>query len=83
MRSPARPDALPNPTVTLTWRSSPGRSYLAFASTDLADWSNELDDSLDSDRDEVPDDGDHITITFDLEAGLAGEPDVFFRIEEE
>ena len=79
------PDAEPDPTVTLTWRSRPGTTYKAFASLNLIDWTNELADSLGADPadDEVPDDGNHITVTFDLENGLENESDVFFRIEEE
>ena len=73
------PDAVPSPTVTLTWTSRPGASYIALSSTNLNDWDNELGDSLDSDRDEIPDDGNQITATFPIE----NEANLFFRIEEE
>ena len=77
------PDAELKPTVTLTWRARAGTNYSAFASTDLADWSNELADNLSFADDEIPGDGDHITETFVLEFGLEKEGDLFFRIEEE
>jgi hypothetical protein len=76
------PDADP-PTVTLTWTSLPGATYGAFSSLDLSDWSNELADSLGAADDEIPDDGNHITVTFKLDNGLEDEPDLFLRIQEE
>ena len=77
------PAAVPNLTVTLTWRLRPGTTYKAFSSLDLIDWSNELADSLGAADDEIPDDGNHITVTFPLTDGLEDEPHVFFRIQEE
>ena len=71
-------------TVTLTWRSRPNTTYKAFASPDLSDWSNELADSLGINEDDNPDDGNHITVTFDLgDAQIEDEADLFFRIQEE
>ena len=77
------PDADPNPTMTLTWRSRPNTTYGAFSSLDLSDWSNELADSLGINEDENPNDGNHITVTFPLENGLEDTTDLFLRIEEE
>jgi hypothetical protein len=70
-------------TVTLTWRSRPGTTYSAFSTIDLSDWSNELADSFGAADDEIPDDGNHITVTFPLTGGLEDEPVVSFRIQEE
>ena len=77
------PDADPNPTVTLTWRSRPGTTYKAFSSLDLSDWSNELADSLGPETEGIIVDGDLLTMTFPLENGLENDPDVFFRIQEQ
>ena len=70
-------------TVTLTWRSRPGTTYSAFSTIDLSDWSNELADSFGAADDEIPDDGNHITVTFKLENGLEDATDLFLRIQEE
>ena len=71
-------------TVTLTWVSQPGKSYIARYSKDMVDWTSDMGDSLGSDIDEIPDDGDRITETFNLsEFGVDGESVLFFRIEEE
>jgi hypothetical protein len=70
-------------TVTLTWRSRPGKTYGAFSTLDLSDWSNELADSLGINEDENPDDGNHITVTFPLSDGLEDATDLFLRIQEE
>jgi T5SS/PEP-CTERM-associated repeat protein len=78
------PDADPNPTVTLTWRSRPNTLYRVMRSTDLSDWSNELVDSIGSEQDENTEDGAHITFSFDLvDEGLDSETDLYFRIEEQ
>jgi hypothetical protein len=78
------PDADPNPTVTLTWRSRPNTLYRVMRSTDLSDWSNELVDSIGSEQDENTEDGAHITLSFDLvDEGLDSETDLYFRIEEQ
>jgi hypothetical protein len=78
------PDADPNPTVTLTWRSRPNTLYRVMRSTDLSDWTNELVDSIGSEQDENTEDGAHITFSFDLvDEGLDSETDLFFRVEEQ
>ena len=77
------PDAEPDPTVTLTWRSRPGTTYKAFSSLDLIDWSNELADSLGPETEGIIVDGELLTMTFPLTDGLENDPDVFFRIQEE
>lgn len=75
-------DAQPNPTVTLTWNKTDAASYLCKYSLDLSGWEGELDDSITADRDESPEDADHITVTFPLTGELEGVPDAYFRIEE-
>ncbi|MDE0860207.1 MAG: hypothetical protein OSA93_08620 [Akkermansiaceae bacterium] len=73
----------PNPTVTLTWSNSGAASYIAKISPDLINWDGDLDDSIAAERDENPDDADHITVTFPLEGDQADAEALFFRIEEE
>lgn len=72
-------------TVQLTWRSRPGRTYVAKSSETLDDgWEADLGDGLSPDDDEIPDDGDLITVTFNLADFFLDEAtDLFFRIEEE
>jgi hypothetical protein len=71
-------------SVTLTWTSRPGRSYRVVGSTGLAVWSHELGQNLGSAQDENPDDGERITVTFNLaDFLLEQEPRLFFRVEEE
>jgi hypothetical protein len=77
------PDALPNPTVTLTWSKTGAAHYIAKYSTDMSDWGADFDDNITAVNDENPDDPDHITVTFELTDGLENEPKMFFRIEEE
>ncbi len=48
----------------------------------MADWDADLDDSISVDRDENPEDTEHITVTFTLEESLKNEPRLFIRIEE-
>lgn len=69
-------------TVTLTWRAEEDAAYLAQYSLTLDDgWIFDLDDDLGFSDDEVADDGDHITKTFDLSsAGLETKEKIFFRI---
>jgi hypothetical protein len=67
--------------VTLTWPKSGNRSYAVKFSTDLIDWSADLDDDVTNDRDENPDDESQITVTFELAGGLENLGKVFFRIE--
>ncbi|MBR9761075.1 hypothetical protein GYB43_12230 [bacterium] len=76
------PDAVPNPTVTLTWRKTEALSYIVKYSLDMIDWDADLDDGILPEHDENPEDVDHITVTFSLVGELKGEPDAFFRIEE-
>ena len=74
--------AAPDPTVTLTWTKTDSESYIARFSRDMRDWGSDLDDTIGADRDENPEDGDLITVTFPL-AGAAGEASqLFFRVEE-
>ena len=70
-------------TVTLTWRKTTATSYILKYSTDMSDWSQDLDDGITAADDENPQDTDHITVTFPLFETLTEEPDLFFRIEEE
>ncbi len=70
-------------TVTLTWRKTTATSYILKYSTDMSDWSQDLDDGITAADDENPQDTDHITVTFPLFEALTEEPDLFFRIEEE
>lgn len=69
-------------SVVLTWNSRPGEIYAVKYSTDLTNWVDELDDNATAARDENPDDGDKITITFDLvPPNLQGKQRLFFRVE--
>lgn len=70
--------------VALTWTSRPGVSYIAKFSSTMADgWGSDVGDNITSELDENLDDGDQITVTFDLsEVDLQNESDLFFRIEE-
>ncbi len=70
-------------TVTLTWRKTTATTYIVKYSTDMSDWSQDLDDGITAADDENPEDTDHITVTFTLFETLTEEPDLFFRIEEE
>ena len=69
--------------MTLTWTSRPGKTYKAFSSPDLSDWSNELADSLGPETGGIIVDGNLLTMSFTLTDGLEDEPDLFLRIEEE
>jgi hypothetical protein len=63
-------------SVTLIWNSVEGESYMVAFSTDLADWTADLDDNV------VADAGDSTTRTFELaETQLSGAPRAFFRVE--
>ena len=80
--------ALERTTVPLRHRvaSTPpvtdAASYAARFSGDMAEWDADLDDSISVDRDENPEDAEHITVTFTLEEPLKNQPRLFFRIEE-
>ena len=64
--------------LTLTWNSKPGETYAVTSSIDLNGWNLEIDDNV-----PAAEDGETTTVTFDLlEAGLDGEPRLFFRVEE-
>lgn len=63
--------------LTLTWTSRPGASYGVFFSTDMIDWSADLNDSISADP------GDTTTETFDLSLfELQDITDLFFQVEE-
>jgi hypothetical protein len=68
--------------VTLTWPKTNSPSYRVKYSTDLLDWSNELDDEVLSDSDEKPEDPSKITVTFSLFEGIKNQKYLFFRVEE-
>ena len=68
--------------VTLTWPKTNSPSYRVKYSTDLIDWSNELDDEVLSDSDEKPEDPSKITVTFSLFEGIKNQKYLFFRVEE-
>tara|TARA_B100000900_G_scaffold393982_2_gene390997 strand:- start:489 stop:1415 length:927 start_codon:yes stop_codon:yes gene_type:complete len=68
--------------VTLTWPKTNSPSYRVKYSTDLIDWSNELDDEVLSDSDEKPEDPSKITVTFSLFGGIKNQKYLFFRVEE-
>lgn len=68
--------------VTLTWPKTNSPSYRVKYSTDLIDWSNELDDEVLSDSDEKPEDPSKITVTFSLFEGIKKQKYLFFRVEE-
>lgn len=68
--------------VTLTWPKTNSPSYRVKYSTDLIDWSNELDDEVLSDSDEKPEDPSKITVTFSLFEGIKNQNYLFFRVEE-
>ena len=64
--------------ISLTWNSKPGMTYTIRYSTNMRDWSSDLDDGVSADE------GELTTRLFDL-TGILGENDtkVFFRVEEE
>ncbi len=78
-------DYLSDPeAVRLTWTSRPGARYVATLSLDLENWDADIADGLSTENDEIPDDGDKITVTFPLEPlGLSGLDSLYFRIEQE
>jgi hypothetical protein len=67
--------------VTLTWRNIGAESYAVTYSTDLTNWDSDLDDSVTAEVDEILDDGDQITVTFNI-AGLTGGGMLYFRVEQ-
>lgn len=67
--------------VRLTWEARSGVTYAMNYSTDLLDWAGKISDSIQIGDDEVPGDGDRLTVTVDLsEFGLESEDQVYFRI---
>lgn len=68
--------------VTLTWPKTGAASYIVKVSTDLEDWSVDLDDGITPDLDEMPEDDLTITVTLPLPEDLEGSPKLFFRVEE-
>lgn len=72
-------------TVQLTWNSRSDVTYIAKFSQTMADgWGSVMGGQIGASDDEITDDGDFITVTFDLTAfDLEDVPDLFFRIEEE
>ncbi len=69
--------------IRLTWTANAFDSYSALFSTDLISFDGDIGDSITlADDDEDPNDGDHLTKTFDLGIfGLQFETDLFFRVE--
>jgi len=69
-------------TIRLTWAARSSVSYQLNYSTDLLNWDGEINDSIEfTVDDEIPDDGDRITVSVDLsDFGLESETKVFFRI---
>lgn len=63
-------------SVTLTWSSIPSATYAVVYSSDMVDWSGDLEDSIPADE------GQSTTRTFDLgEAELGGQGSLYFRVE--
>ena len=75
-------DAVPDPTVTLTWRKTGAATYIARISRNLTNWDNDLDDGIAVERDENPDDAGQMTVTLPIPSGFKDDPALFFRIEE-
>ena len=77
LRDPSITDISFNPAsneVSVTWTSDPGRTYALFYSTDLLDFSSDINDSIPAGAE------DTTTSTFVLPAGLIGIDKVFFRV---
>ena len=71
-------------SVTLTWNSLPTSSYRVVGSTGLIDWNHQFGIGIGVAQDQNPNDGDHITFSFNLTNFLLqNEPRLFFRVEEE
>ena len=71
--------------LTLTWASNSDDSYIAKYSTDLINWGGDMGDGLTMEKDDlVTDDGDFLTVTFNLATfELENFENLFFRIEKE
>ena len=71
-------------TVSLSWNSFPGESYLIRYSPDLVSWDAVVEAGVTSAQDENPGDARELTVTFDLSGVFpAGVTKGFFRVEEE
>ena len=72
-----------NKMLTLTWNSKPSETYVVKISSDLTNWDSDIGDNFTmADHDENPDDGDKLTVTFDLAAfGFGGAEELFLRVE--
>ena len=71
-------------SVILTWNSRPTSSYRVVGSTGLIDWNHQFGIGIGVAQDQNPNDGDHITFSFNLTNFLLqNEPRLFFRVEEE
>ena len=67
-----------NGILSITWNSSPSKSYAVLYSTDLENWVGDFEDGVDGEI------GGSNSGDYELELyGLAGEPRVFVRVEEE
>ncbi|MDB4785389.1 hypothetical protein OAG31_02180, partial [Akkermansiaceae bacterium] len=62
-------------SVSLTWDSREGRNYSIVYSTDLIDWSGDLDDSIPADA------GKSTTRIFSIDDIASPDSRVFFRVE--
>lgn len=72
-------------SVVLTWNARASDSYIVKCSPDLADWEVDLGDGISLGKDdEIADDGDLLTKTFNLaKSPHDGLPELFFRVERE
>jgi len=63
--------------LTLSWNSKPGTTYAIRYSTDMIDWTSDIDDGV------LADEGESTTGSYDL-GNLVGDlrPKMFFRVEE-
>ena len=69
-------------TVTLTWSSQVNATYTVKYSVNLADFDSNFNDSVTVADDEILDDGNQITMTFNLaEQNLENAEKLFFRVE--
>jgi hypothetical protein len=72
-------------SVILTWTARANENYIVKCSPDLSDWEVDLGDGISlGEDDEVADDGNLLTKTFDLaDSPHDGLPELFFRVEVE
>ena len=70
--------------VALTWNSQPTGSYRVMGSTGLTGWSYSFGSGIGVAQDQIPNDGNKITHTFNLNTfQLQNQPKMFFRVEDE